>query len=148
MHKSLIEKIALFYYFCFLDESKAQYHTEFTVKKILKTIDSRPKSLKDADLVKITDSVMQKMSHKLKPTNLAYSTDFIQLPQNSDWGPWFEFRKIANDLESRALIYSKILKINDEDIAKGLGIPVGTVRYRVGNGLKTIGQICAGGKST
>lgn len=143
-----IEKLALFYYFCFLDEAKAQGYTAQTLKKInqnkiRKTANEGTASSPAIELVRITQAMMKKNKGKFKPTSLAFSSDYIQLPQNSNWGPWFEFRKKANDEDLSAVLYAKILGLPEEDIAVGLGLPIGTVRYRISQGLRILGHICS-----
>ncbi|MCB0351403.1 MAG: hypothetical protein KDD38_09485 [Bdellovibrionales bacterium] len=139
------EKIALYFYFSCLDESRAQASTIRVLKKIRQ--ESLHSSLnsnwpRPSDVVKIT-SEFNKRSKKLsKPTTLAFSTGYIVLPEGSNWGPWFEFRKVADDKEFNAVLYSNILKIPDEEIAEGLGISLGAIRYRIGRGLKILGNIC------
>ena len=63
------------------------------------------------------------------------------LPQEFDLGPWKEFQKSAQEDEFLCLIWSKLLKISDEDISTGLGVTVGTLRYRVGRALRKLGSL-------
>jgi len=63
------------------------------------------------------------------------------LPEGLDLGPWKEFQKQAQEDELLCLIWSKILKIADEDISMGLGVSVGTLRYRVGRALRKLGTL-------
>lgn len=145
LQPELIEKIALFFYFSFLDETKANSATAHTIKSIRQQYVAQKKDdkkLTPAEFVAATENYMRKLSRGTKATSLAFSAGPIQLPPHSNWGPWFEFRKVASEKDFRALLYSKVLNISEEDIAEGLGLPIGTVRYRVGRGLKTLGRIC------
>lgn len=142
---AFIEKVSLFYYFSFLDESKAQSAAARTIKEIRQenlTKDLSEEGPSAADFVRVTEEFMRKSSRDVKPTTLVFSVDHILLPDKSNFGPWFEFRKIANEKDFRALLYNKILNISEEDIAEGLKLPLGTVRYRLGRALKTLGRIC------
>jgi len=129
-----LEKIALFYYFSFLDEAKAQAITART----LKVLHKQPA---DAEIVSTTNHFLQETNKRIKPVGLAFSAGSIVLPEKSNWGPWFEFRKQADPKDFHTLLYAKILGIADNDIATGLNVPVGSVRYRLGRGLKQLGQI-------
>lgn len=140
-----IEKIALFYHFSMLDEARAQSLTERTIKKLrheqLAAQMSR-RALGSVDLIRITAENLKKSKLQGRPTHLAFSTGELLLPENSNFGPWFEFRKIANEDEFNAVLYSKIMNFSDADIAAALNLPVGTVRFRVSKGLRALGRIC------
>lgn len=143
------EKIALYFYFSFLDEAKAQAATTKVLKKIhqgrrFNQGDGR-EGINLIDLVRLTESFNLKSRRAIKPMSLAFAVGHIVIPENSNWGPWFEFRKLANDKNFNAVLYSKILGVNENEIAEGLGVPVGTVRYRIGHGLKLLGSICQHG---
>jgi hypothetical protein len=139
------EKLALFYYFLFLDENRAQSATVRTLKKINK---SQVTSLGDAkefspqELVRQSNDFVSKHGSEIRPTNLSFSAGYIVLPEKSNWGPWFEFRKVENPVNFAAVLYAKILKLPEAEIAEGLGVSIGTLHYRLGRGLKTLGRIC------
>jgi hypothetical protein len=67
--------------------------------------------------------------------------NMFQWPENVDKGPWREFRRHASIVELTAVVWSAILKNSDSDIADGLNITEGTVRYRVGKGLLLLGSL-------
>jgi hypothetical protein len=137
------EKLALYFYFSFLDELKAQAYTLKALKNFRKeSIAKKKKEWSAADLVRVTYQQTKKSKKHLRPTSLIFSTGHIVLPEKSNWGPWFEFRKTANEKDFGAVLYYKVLKIPEEEIAAGLDLPIGTVRYRVGKGLKILGHIC------
>jgi Sigma-70, region 4 len=141
----LVEKIALFYYFAFLDEVRAQSTTVQTIKNIRK--ESLKKKLSNAkfsaaDIVRMTNQMADKVKKTSGPTTLSFSASYIVLPPNSNWGPWFEFKKVASEKDFRAVLLSKILNFSENEIAEGLDVSVGTIRYRIGRGLKTLGAIC------
>jgi hypothetical protein len=60
-------------------------------------------------------------------------------PDNLDFSHWIAFQSTAPPTEVEAVLLSKILGFQDEEIASGLGVSVGTVRYRVGRGLRGLG---------
>lgn len=139
----LLEKLALFFYFALLDEAKAQSATVQAIRKIkmeFATRKIREDEFTATDFVFITNKLLDQFKNSIKPTTLAYSSSYIVLPERSNWGPWFELRKNLNEKEFRSLLYSKILKFSDSEIAAGLSLPVGTVRYRIGRALKMLGS--------
>jgi len=140
-----LEKVALFYYFSFLDEAKAQAVTARTLKKFrLERIEKNKlnENASDVELVGVTNEFIKKHKKKaIHPLGLSFSAGSIVLPDKSNWGPWFEFRKSADERDFHALLYSRILGLSDASIAAGLLLPLGTVRYRLGRALKHLGKI-------
>ncbi|MGE3682470.1 MAG: sigma factor-like helix-turn-helix DNA-binding protein [Bdellovibrionales bacterium] len=63
----------------------------------------------------------------------------FQIPPGFDMGAWMTFIASCEPTEVEAVLLSRLLGFNDEEIAAGLGVTVGTVRYRVGRGLRHLG---------
>src|SRR4051812_48103949 len=127
----MTEKIALFYYFTFLDESKAQAATIKTIKQIRQShvvkktsTDELVQSEAQTQLVKYTNEFIRKTGGEIKPSSLSFSAGQVIIPENSNWGPWFEFRKIADENDFRTLLYAKILEISEASIAEGMEVPL------------------------
>lgn len=140
-----LEKIALFFHLALLDEARAQGVVLRVVKKIRREqIKAKisGKELMISDIVRITSDQLKFERVHARPVGLAFSSGALILPANSNFGPWFEFQKIADEKDFVAVLYSKILTLPDEEIATGLGVSVGSIRYRVSNGLKNLGRIC------
>lgn len=137
-----LEKISLFYYFAFLEEKKAQQAAIKTVRQmqVLRTLSEDTES-RNASLIKITLDIFTKEKIRQKSGIVGLTSEFLNLPPNSNWGPWFEFKKASNEREFLTVIYSQILGFSDQSIARGLDLPMGTVRYRTGRGLKLLGSI-------
>jgi hypothetical protein len=145
LEDSLLEKIALFYYFAFLDEGKAQAATARTIKFFLKINLAEKKSSQQAVLqnfVAISNRIVHRYKGEARAASFSFSAGHIVLPEKSNWGPWFEFRKAAEQSDFLAVLYAKVLQVDEATIAAGLGVPLGTVRHRLGRGLKTLGRIC------
>jgi hypothetical protein len=141
---ALLEKITLFYYFALLDEARSQAAAVYTVKKLLK--DGLKDSTDEAEALESFVAVSHKyiLDHQAehKVSSFSLSTGHIVLPERSNWGPWFEFRKVADSREYLAVIYEKVLLIDAAIVSSGLGLPSGTFRHRVSRGLKVLGRIC------
>jgi DNA-directed RNA polymerase specialized sigma24 family protein len=61
------------------------------------------------------------------------------VPAEFDLTVWVSFLNAAEADQIEAVLLSRILGFSDIEIAGGLGITVGTVRYRVGHGLRRLG---------
>ncbi len=141
---ALLEKVALFYYFALLDEAKAQAATSNTIKSLLKAGVGESTEPSEADIIFVreTSEFFNKSRSEHKTTSFSFSAGHIVLPEKSNWGPWFEFRKMADERDYLAVLYEKVLGVKEDLIAKGLKLPIGTVRHRLGRGLKVLGRIC------
>ncbi len=140
-----IEKIALFYHFSFLDEVRAQAATEKTIKKYRREYFAAQlvrKELSSVDFVRLTTEQLAKEKKNVRPTNLAFTSGELVLPEKSNFGPWFEFRKLADDKDFIAVLYSRVVGITEGCIAQGMNLSQGTVRFRIAKGLKILGRIC------
>jgi DNA-binding NarL/FixJ family response regulator len=65
--------------------------------------------------------------------------DGIVMPREFDIGVWASFLTTGVGSEIEAVLLSHILGFSDAEIAEGLQVTVGTVRYRVGRGLRHLG---------
>lgn len=63
------------------------------------------------------------------------------LPDHVDIAPWAKFQKDAADEQVIAVVLSRILGFSDQDIAEGLNVSLGTVRYRIGKGIRQLGSV-------
>lgn len=69
----------------------------------------------------------------------ALSRPGIALPPDFDLTAWSHFMTTGNPVEVDAVLFSKILGFSDDEIASALKVTLGTVRYRVGRGLRHLG---------
>jgi hypothetical protein len=145
MGESEVRSIALFYFFAFLDDRRAleastQAISVFNFKK-----KKNPQFSPSVLTVMSTFSIWSKHHLKLNRGNPNISVEAgWNIPTDLDLGPWREFQKLATQDELLAVIWSKILGLNELDIAQGLGISEGTVRYRLGKALRKLGSMAQG----
>lgn len=142
MTEADIKSLALFSYFAFLDENRAM---DAAGKALVLVSDKlkKDKQLKTSvAVVWATERVWNENQGQLLRGHPSVNSDknWI-LPKGFDLGPWKEFQKNATEDELLVIIWSKILGINDEDIAQALGITEGTVRYRMARALRKLGAM-------
>lgn len=144
LSNTLLEKVALFYYFALLDEGKAQSATSSTIKNLMKLGVNETTSEFEAFklFVRETSRFVNKARAEHRTTSFSFSAGHIVLPEKSNWGPWFEFRKVADEPDFLTVLYQRVICLDEKVIAAGLAIPVGTIRHRLGRGLKALGRIC------
>jgi hypothetical protein len=85
-----------------------------------------------------------KQSQSLNRASLVQKTKYI-LPPGVSLGAWRQFHKEAADDELMSVVWSQIVGFEDSVISQGLGVSEGTVRYRVGRGLRQLGQLLGWG---
>lgn len=137
-----VKSIALFFFYALLDEQRAVEATSDAVADAKNRISKNPQMKTSVALVTATNHIWKKNAGRFlrgRP-NFSRESGWL-LPEGLDMGPWKEFQKTAQEDEFLALIWSKILKISDEDISLGLGISVGTLRYRTGRALRRLGML-------
>ena len=81
---------------------------------------------------------LQRLRGKVGRVPAAVKAGF-QPPEGFDLSIWISFVTATETSEVEALLLSRILLFSDEEIAEGLGVTTGTVRYRVGRGLRHLG---------
>ncbi len=145
MGESETTSIALFFFCAFLDDSRA---IEASTQAMTYALDKKKKNPKLSDsvlLVIATFAIWKKHHLKLNRGNPNISADAgWMIPADFDLGPWREFQKLATQDELLAVIWSKVLAISEPDIAEGLGISEGTIRYRLGRALRKLGSMAQG----
>lgn len=135
-------RIALFFFYAFLDETRAINAASEAVQNCKDRLAKNPELKPSVALVAATHHLWLKHKGHLARGrhNFSPESGWI-LPAGLDLGPWKEFQKTAQEDEFLALIWSRILQLPDEDIASGLGISVGTLQYRTGRALRKIGAL-------
>lgn len=144
LNEAQIKSVALFFFYAFMDERAAFQATVRVIEKCQKRIAKG--QIPDEDIpsviVNYTRAKWEKWQgvHTRSHLSVTYEAGWV-LPSGISLGAWQDFRKSADPDELLAVIWSKILSLSDVQIAKGLGVTVGTVRHRVGRGLRQLGQI-------
>lgn len=142
MTEADIQSITLFFYFSLLDDKKAIEASSRAVVLGRAEKAKHPQQNNSVIIVTATKTVWDKYKEKISRGRPNISNEFgWQIPSGMDLGPWREFQKNASDDELLVVIWSKILKINDNDISESLGITAGTVRYRLARALRRLGSM-------
>ena len=135
-----VRSIALFFYFAFLDDKKAIEAASRSLGLCRVRLEKNPDLKPSVLIVSSTKTIWDKYLRRVargRP-NTSFESGWL-IPENMDFGPWQEFQKLATDDELLTTIWSKILKISDDDISEGLGITQGTIRFRLGRALRKLG---------
>lgn len=137
--------IALFFLFTFLDEKTAVAAAESAAAQI-KALPTPPGPLVDEmarrveliSTLRKTFEASRKGLARNRPVSMAHTV--WVLPEGVDLRAWTKFHKDSSDGEVIAVVLSKILGFTDYEIADGLSISLGTARYRIGKGMRGLGE--------
>ncbi len=135
--------VALFYHYFLVDEALAEELSINSVYQLKKQFEDKEPSSEDFSiaLVRLTYKNMNHLQLKKKPRIPASGNrGHWQLPPGISLSSWKAFKKEGGAEELATLVWSKILTIPDDCIAKGLGVSAGTVRHRLGRGLRQLGS--------
>jgi hypothetical protein len=144
MKEAQIRSVALFFFYTFLDKNlalKAAFEALRLFEKRIKERD--PMAPQNPVLVYCTYKIWKKYSKKrnLKTEDFPLTSEGWIIPDGIKMEPWRQFAKDTDPQIYLAVIWSQLLQFTDKDISEGLGIAEGSIRYRVGKGLKVLGQI-------
>lgn len=138
MDETVIETVAKYFFFTALDE-RVSFSASLRVLAELKSKDWIGRQHRERWVQTLTK--WKDKARTLTPktwSNVPSDKGFV-FPRGFDLSLWISFQSAAEPLEVEAVLLSKILGFTDEEIANGLGITAGTVRYRVGRGLRHLG---------
>ncbi len=132
-----------YFYFLLLDEDVALH----SALRALRAFQKNSKTLKEAEadqaLIKEMSALFQKY---LKKNHRAKSN-----PAKSEWkvlnsdslAAWKEYVRRSESESSEVLVLRYILNYSVGDISKALGIPEGTIYFRLGRGLEAFAGVKA-----
>lgn len=145
MTAAQIKSVALFFYFALLDEEMA----EKSARQIIEKARQRLKGMRENEsidslivIIHETNQLwlkIQDFRHQAKIST--HSKSNFLLPPGTSFGAWRQFHKEASAEDLAAVIWSKVVGAEESKIAQGLGLSEGTVRYRVGKGLRQLGRL-------
>lgn len=141
--------IALFFLFALMEERVALQAAHKTVAQLKAqgasaradaSSDEPKKGLGRPEIIRAMTKVLEpyrRLASRAKPA--VFPDAVWRLPAQFDIDPWTKFQKSAAANEVVAVILSKLLPFTDHEIAEGLGVSLGTARYRVGKGIRQLG---------
>lgn len=140
MTEADIKALALFFYFALLDDQKA-IESAIAALNICQDRKKRQPDLKNTVItVMATQKIWEQVHLRFQRglPNSSVESGWV-IPHDVHLGPWREFQKNASNDELLTLIWSRILKFSDEDIAEALDLSTGTIRYRLARAVRKLG---------
>lgn len=137
-----VRRIALFFLFSLMDEKTALHAAGRVIASVKAAYPAgKPQTISNSELIKSCWG--QWPQHRKLARTHANSAPIPSsawaLPERADLGPWMKFHRSAADEEIVAVTLINILGFSENEVAHGLNVSVGTVRYRVGNAIRRLG---------
>ena len=136
------QAVLKFFYFMLLDESLALAAALDTVKRIQTLLKKAPTLKMELLLIDTMQAVLvryRKRQRHLVLTTPAKSE--FKISNLDHLVRWKEFMKKSDDQINETLVLRYILDYTPDLIAEGLGVPVGTVFYRIRHGLEAFSGV-------
>jgi len=130
--------IALFFLYALMDEKIALQ----SAHKAIASLKAKGYGGDTPAVVRAVKKVWDQQRKSMSKNRLAIAPESgWVLPDHVDIAPWAKFQKDAADDQVIAVVLSRILGFSDQDIAEGLNVSLGTVRYRIGKGIRQLGSV-------
>mgnify|MGYP001286554557 CR=1 FL=1 len=141
MDELAIRDISIFFFFCLLDEDKAHDLSSRALDEYFELKRKYPAEKVQVLIVRASHKIWKKFASQL-PRGRPHITKQSgwTWPHDINFGPWMEFQKNSILDEFIVSVWAFFLKYSDEEIAEGLEMTAGTVRYRLGHALKKLGS--------
>lgn len=139
------EAIAKFIFLTFLDDSLALEAIPFAIRHF-ESVRRKESALTDAAIVVMSTRLAY---DSFRPRLLRGKPGFQlnhrwMIVKDLDFAPWQEFQKKSMEDELHILVWSRVLGYEYKDIAEGLGVTEGTVRFRMNRALRKLGESLGG----
>lgn len=143
MKRDQIRCIGLFFLLGLMDEAVALNAAQRALAKLKarfpETSDSTGTAFPSVALVEVCLSVWNTAHKHASATDADFSV--CSLPPEINLDVWRRFQRDASEDEIMTILFSTVLGISDADLAAGMKTTVGTIRYRLGKGIRQLGLV-------
>lgn len=138
MEPSVLDTVAKYFYFSSLDD-RLSFAAALKVLAELRAHDLMDNKHRARWVTTLTKWRRKLPSLHARNWSADSQGSGFQIPAGFDMGAWMTFVSSCEPSEVEAVLLSQILGFTDQEIASGLNVTVGTVRYRLGRGLRHLG---------
>lgn len=136
--------VALFFLFAFLDEKVALPIADRTVASLKNKIGRFAEESAEARQILISACISQFQKNKKQLERGKQSPSLptaLRLPLDTDLKAWIQFQKEAGEEELLSVLFGQVLGFNATDISAAMSVSEGTTNYRIGNGVRRLGEL-------
>lgn len=138
LEEEFIRPLSVFFFFALMNEEKAISNTIDILDKLKKN--SFVKKDRLIEVIKMATEIVYNSDLKLVYITKSLNENWI-LPQGLDIGPWKEFHKKISKEEMISLLWTHVIKFDENSVLQALDISKGTHYYRISSALKKLGKI-------
>lgn len=141
--KTIFQRSAKFYFFCFMSESKALKLAKSVVEEVFKA----PVAEKgwgpelENHLLKVMHKTYIANEKKSSQSVTAPMLGHFEIPKSLDLGAWREFKRSAHNNEFYTTCLFYVGGFDLQTIAEIQDVSEGTVKFRLSHGAKKLGSI-------
>lgn len=134
-------EIALFFLFSLLDQRVALQAAHKAIAQV-KALPTDEGVISKSDIARILKRGFE-THRKLLPRNqpIEISETALSMPEGTDFVTWQKFHVAASDHEITAVVLAKILGYDEEVLADGFQVSIGTMKYRISKGMRQLGSV-------
>lgn len=148
MRQEQARDVGLFFLLGLMDEKVAMAAAGSAVAKVKATEKSTDDLVPAVQLIGIcrqTWKTYRRMAPRNQPVEIPDAAWVV--PSEIDIAIWARYQKDAPDEDVMTILFSLVLGFRDEDLAEGFHTSVGTIRYRLGKGIRQLGLVVRGQKT-
>lgn len=140
MSEPLTHKFSMFFFWAFLDDKMAIENSSKAYELF-----KNKKTESPVEIIRVLHKVWIKESpgYVRSKSRINSSSGWV-FKKQINFAPWGQFLKSASPDEIEVTIFAQILNFKIEEIAAGLSLPEGTIRYRLGKALRKLGAAIEG----
>jgi hypothetical protein len=151
MRKEQAREIGLFFLLGFMEERVALSAASRAIAQLkaenpdISRRDREPEMIPIADIIRVCREswkTHRKQIHRNQPSDTPETV--WQIPSALDLTTWTRYQKDAPDEDVMTVLFSLVLRVSDEELAEGFQTSTGTIRYRLGKGVRQLGLIARG----
>ena len=151
MDRSRVREIGLFFLLGLMEEKAAMAAASRAVAQLKSQFGESSKPIAPVEVIRACRAawkVYRKQRQQI-PRNQAHNrqTDRSQswsMPESFDLSAWSRYQKDAPDEDTMAILFTYIFSFSDSDLAEGFQTSIGTIRYRLGKGVRQLGLVVRG----
>jgi len=141
MNENEIRAIVLFFSLISLDDALAVESAGKALSVIAERGRRRRRKSTQAEIVSALHQILMKDRAVLTSVLAADSSAHWAPPPGLDLSKWRDFRRTSPPDEIEILVLVNVLAFPEEDVARGLDLSLGTVRYRQARALSRLGAL-------
>lgn len=144
--KSIFERTAKLFFFCFMNESKALKMAKIVVDEMFKDAtptetDKPTQPINEEELLKVVHQTYSSNEQKKSQTGISPMLGHFEIPKSLDLGAWREFKRSSHIQEFYTTCLFYVGGFDVKTISSIQKTTEGTIKYRLSHGSKKLGSI-------